>query len=198
VKINPYISHLPLESGSTTSHACHGSERENSHACHGSERERTVPQARGLALLALPLATAAAATVPSSLLTIISPDTPTMAWYPLLRRLTNQIILSPLSLLFSLPSSQTAAATDPIHTRFHCITHQSPQTVKPHTPIKSHRQKRREREEEDEREQQILLKYSINRIASSSPAIACRLSTHVHHHHARPCLLVRCRVKSSC
>jgi hypothetical protein len=145
VKINPYISHLPLESGSTTSHACHGSERENSHACHGSERERTVPQARGLALLALPLATAAAATVPSSLLTIISPDTPTMAWYPLLRRLTNQIILSPLSLyclVFPVPKPHQQQIQYTLGSIASHISHPKPSN---HTPPSSHTGKRGER-----------------------------------------------------
>jgi hypothetical protein len=132
--------------------------------------------------------------LPLQLLSLISPP----------QGLTNQTILSPLSLslycfLFAVPKSQKQQQIQYILGSIAShISHPKPSN---HTRPHGHQvtqAKRREGEEEDEREQQMLLiTQSINQVASSSPAIACRLSTHVHRHHARPCLFVRCRVKSS-
>jgi hypothetical protein len=118
-------------------------------------------------------------------------DSPTKPFYLL--------SLSLYCFLFAVPKSQKQQQIQYILGSIAShISHPKPSN---HTRPHGHQvtqAKRREGEEEDEREQQMLLiTQSINQVASSSPAIACRLSTHVHRHHARPCLFVRCRVKSS-
>jgi hypothetical protein len=185
-------------------------------ALQKGEKKKRPHGPRRLASSLLPRhTTAAAATVPSSLLNRTPQNTPAL-------RTLSRYLLCAFSLSISSPTKAlsppvfspssslsscqigAAATTDPIHIGSIASHISHSKTIKSHahqiTQAKRRERERRVGEEEDD-ERYILLNYPSIHQSGSPAAIACRLSTHVHHHHhhlsaQQSARFVRCRVKS--